>query len=117
MSVVELPITPSVPNQRFGTTIENRSYIFDVRWNARERYWYMDVREIDETPIALGLKLVLGAFLGRAAEHPLFREGAMIAVDLTSTGTEALLDDLGTRVVVKYIPSLDLLTRIERTQH
>lgn len=95
-----IPFAPSIPFYRFATTLDNVEYVFDVRWNGRDEAWYFDVSEADGTAIASGLKIVLGTYFGRWVEHPLFREGVIVAVDLSDAGVDAKFDDLGTRVVV-----------------
>lgn len=95
-----LPFVPSIPFYEFGTTLDNVEYIFNVRWNGRDEAWYFDVNESDGTPIVRGVKVVLGGYLGRWVEHPLFREGVLVAVDLSDAGQDAGFDDFGTRVVV-----------------
>lgn len=107
---VEIPLVPSVPNYRRTTTIEDSTYIFDVRWNARESAWYFDLLEEDETPIRIGLKIVLGTFIGRTCHHPLFQAGAFIALDSSGENRDPGLDDLGfgARVALTYWTVEDL---------
>lgn len=109
---VILPVVPSVGLYRFGTSILGSPYIFDVRWNSREFAWYMDVLEIDETPIVYGIKIVLGVFLGRRSRHKLFTQGVLIAGDSSGVDREATFDDLGTRIKLIYIPVVELMTRV-----
>lgn len=94
MAIV-IPFAASTPRQSFTTTIENASYLFTARWVGREGAWYFDVAETDETPIASGIKVVLGVVLGRRCHHPLFRRGIFVAADLSGAGREAGLDDFG----------------------
>jgi len=105
-----LPFEGGIPFYDFSTTIAGREYIFDVRWNGRDEAWYFDVKEIDNTPIASGVKVVLGTLLARYTNHPLFRNGVMVVIDLNDNGEgearDATLDDLGSRVVVMWL-SLD----------
>lgn len=97
---------------RVGTSIADVPYLFDVRWNVRAAAWFMDIREQNETPIAMGIKIVLGAYLGRRCQHALFRDGVFVAEDTTNQGREATFDDLGSRVIVKYIPAVELVRRL-----
>lgn len=97
---------------RVGTSIADVPYLFDLRWNVRAAAWFMDLREQNEARIAMGVKIVLGAFLGRRTQHPLFRDGVFVAQDTTNQGREATFDDLGSRVLVKYIPAVELVRRL-----
>lgn len=107
-----LPFQPSIPSYDFVTTLEGRPLIWIPRWNGRDLAWYLDIEEIDETRIVSGVKIVLGAFLGRESPHIMFRRGVLVAVDTSGQKKDAGYDDLGTRVLVKYIPGLDLVRRI-----
>lgn len=100
--MLTLPFTPSLSPYRFTCPILNESYIFDVRWNARALAWYFDLREVDETPIALGIKVVIGAYLGRKYTHTLFQSGVFVATDTSGQRRDAGFDDLGDRVRVMY---------------
>lgn len=106
-----IPFEPGVPSYRMATVIDGTAYLFDVRWNGRDNIdpvtgepigaWWFDILAENETPIAIGLKVALGAYIGRYIQHPLFREGVLVAVDTEGTKREATLDDLGTRVQVR----------------
>lgn len=114
---IELPILPEVGGVRFGSfrvgvTIDSEQYIVDGRWNGRDQAWYLDWYEVNLTPIIYGMKVVLGTFLGRRSNHKLFRDGVLVAVDLSGQGRDAGYDDLGTRVVLEWIPVLELLRRL-----
>lgn len=108
-----LPLWPrnDAPSFVFGTTLgegeEQRQYRFAFHWNARAGEdggagWFMDVLESDDTPIRMGIRVVLGARLGRRVADSRFPPGELIARDLSGAGKEATLDDLGIRVVIDY---------------
>jgi hypothetical protein len=108
-----LQFRPSISSYRFGAVLQDEEYIFDVRWNSRDSAWYFDVREIDETPIKLGIKVVLGTYFGRSSNHPLFHEGAMVARPPSTTDRrEATFDDLGTRVQIWYYTRDEIVQEI-----
>lgn len=103
-----LPLIPSEPNYRVGTQLVETQYILDVRWNTRDAAWYMDLLQEDETPIRMGIKLVLGSPLGARTTDQAFPPGVFIAVDLSGAGRDATLDDMGVRVVVMFYTSDEL---------
>lgn len=116
MASIQIPLVPSVGSYRFATVITTTAYIFDVRWNTRDAAWYMDVLEVDETPIIRGIKLVLGVYLGRRSNHTLFLNGVFTLSDTSGAKADATFDDLGVRVLLQYIPVLDLIQRISDIQ-
>lgn len=99
---VILPLVPTIPSYRVGTTLAGVAYILDVYWNGYDEAWYMDVLDEEADKIRVGIKIVLGAYLGRRCVDPRFPRGVMIASDQTGEGREAGLDDLGTRVLVYF---------------
>ena len=105
-----LPLTPGVPAYRVATALGDVGYVFDLRWNHRDECWYLDAFEDDGvTAIFYGVKIVLGAHLGRIHRHALVTDGALIAYDTSRQLIDAGLDDLGSRVVVVYVPADELL--------
>jgi len=104
-----IPLFPSEPNYRVATTIDSVQYLFDVRWNARDAAWYFDLRRQDETAIANGLKIALGANIGRTSPDPFFQQYMLTAIDLSSTNGDATFDDIGVRVVLVVQSVTDLL--------
>ena len=59
----------------------------------------------------IGVKVVLGTYLGRSCAHPLFTEGVFVAIDTTNKHAEATYDDLGTRVEVWYYTTDEVASR------
>lgn len=123
MAIV-LPLEPSIPSYRRGTTINGIPYWFDLRWNARDKAydadgnaltdgaWYMSCYEIDLVPVFEGVKVVLGTYLGRRVDHPLTRQGVLVAVDTSGERRDAGLDDLGglgSRVQVRWYSQLEIV--------
>lgn len=106
--MIELPLVPSVPHYRVSTQLDDVQFILDVRWNSRDDAWYIDLLAEDEEPISVGMKVTLGSFLGSRSAHEEFPDGFFLTVDTSGEGSEAGLDDMGTRVVVLYIPSSEI---------
>src|SRR5512139_1070285 len=102
-----IPFTPGDPEQLVEIALDGETYVLRARWNTTEAAWFLDAWERDgTTPIAFGIKLVLGVFLGRTYIHPLFLAGLFL-IDDSGTGTEAGLADLGGRVVLMHLTTGD----------
>lgn len=108
MAVQQLPLIPSEPNYRFGTALNGKQVIIDVRWNGRDEAWYLDLLTEDEEPIRTGMKVVLGTILGGRSANADFPVGVFVASDLSGEGREATLDDLGVRVLVHFMTPEEL---------
>lgn len=105
-----LPLIPGEPHYRFSTELSGIPFVVEVRWNQREEAWYMTVLDANESPVLSGVKLVLGALLGARSADPRKPPGAFVVADLSGTGRDATLDDLGTRVVVSFFSNEELAT-------
>jgi hypothetical protein len=103
-----LPFVPSVPSYRRSAIVNGATYHFDLRWNTFDAAWFMDVRDIEEVPVFMGAKIVLGMYIGRRANHPLTREGCFVAIDTSGGRRDAGLDDLGTRVIVVWATQFEI---------
>jgi len=105
-----IPLTPSDTNYRMRIPIDDAVYLFDVRWNSRDKAFYLDIRREDEAVILLNIKCVLGINLGRSSAHPFFRKHLFRLFDTTEQGVEAKYDDIGKRVVLAHYTSRELFT-------
>lgn len=55
--ITQLPLS-SDPVYRYTIALEGQARLLYFYWNERVAHWYLDIRNVDETPITLGLKLV-----------------------------------------------------------
>lgn len=102
---VALPFTPTdppTPHYRVSVQLDGATYLFDVRWNGRAGAWFLDIFTADETPLARGVKVVLGAVLARRVISERWPGGILVANDASGEGREAGYDDFGTRVLVYF---------------
>jgi hypothetical protein len=110
----DIDITPGDAWQEITTPVDEgdgviNTYIFELKWNVWDSSWYLSLYEADGTIIITGKRVVLGTYIGRRSRHPLLRKGVLVAVDTTRTGTEATLDDLGTRVKLRYFTTQEVM--------
>lgn len=108
-----IPFEPGKPKYDLFTTIDGNPYVLQVRWNDREgcEGWYFNVLDEGGSHIADGLRIVLGTYIGRTVNHLLFKNGVLVAVDTerTEPRREATLDDITTRVQVRYYNVAEIL--------
>jgi hypothetical protein len=105
-------VVPAIGSYRFTCALDYNNttvqYVFELKWNPRMSAWFMNVLEADDTPIISNQAVVLGAFIGRWSQHPLFQYGGLYAYDVSGAEIDAGYNDFGTRVVVLYAPQEDL---------
>ena len=98
-----IPFIVGDNNYRLAVPLDDTTYLFDVRWNSRDAAWYMDILTEAEVPIGSGLKLVLGAPIGKHNPNLFFREHTFTVIDTSGENRDAGYDDLGARVVVIHM--------------
>ena len=114
MGAYILPFQGSVAAYDFRTPIGGSTYTFYVEWSYREKAWYVRITDAAGNIIITGIKLVLGAFLGRiASAQTMFKDGVIVAYDSSGNRRSAGFDDLGSRVIVQYIEVESLIARIQ----
>lgn len=50
----------NAPYFKFSTVLTENEYLLNFRWNTRAEFWTMDIYDLEEVPIILGIKLVIG---------------------------------------------------------
>ena len=106
-----IPFVPNDPDQRISIVLDDEPYVLRARWNTFDESWYLDAWERDgKTPIAFGVRLVLGQMLGAGYNHPLFLGGVFLQENAPKDGVDGVesdLSDLGGRVDIVHLTVAD----------
>lgn len=101
--MITLPLT-SDPYRTFTTTLGLNRYRVTQRWNERAERWTLDLEDAESgTPLANAVPVVLGADLLQSFCP---RLGRLLVIDSAGEpgfGTEAGVEDLGSRVQVVWL--------------
>jgi hypothetical protein len=116
--MIQTLLFTSDPNAKFSTMLGGEEYEFTTRYNERSSVWSFDLVLVKTGEVlAAGVAIVLGCDL--LAPYAL-GIGSMYALDMSASAaqeaagmlaqsTDAGPDDLGTRVVVVYVPPGEVL--------
>jgi hypothetical protein len=107
---LEIPTSTELPSYVQRTTLEGREYVLAFDWNEREGRWFFDVLDSEETPLAVGLKVVVGFPLLRRKTDPRLPPGDFLAIDTSDTGADPGFAELGGRVRLCYLEAAELGT-------
>ncbi|MCG8433495.1 MAG: hypothetical protein MJA83_05645 [Gammaproteobacteria bacterium] len=100
--VVPTRVTPTEYRQQ--VTLDGVVFRMLFKYNARDDFWYMDIRDLGGEPIRLGIKLVTGFSLLRlVADTNVRPAGVMIVADATDQNIEAGLNAIGVDTLLTYI--------------
>lgn len=101
--MITLPLTTD-PFRTFTTTLGEVRYHITQRWNERAERWTLDFVDADTDEIlASAIPVVLGSDLLRSFCPKI---GRLLAIDMAAeagAGTEAGVDDLGSRIQVIWL--------------
>jgi len=91
--ILIVPTTSAFPDYTQRTTLDGREYILRFIFNEREQRWYLDIFSSDETPLALGLKLVVNWNLLRRETDERLPPGELYAIDFSGAANESAPSD------------------------
>ena len=99
-----IEILPNIPSQSFKITLEGKVLDMRVKWNSRMRFFTLDISEGANAYIK-GLALKTGLNL---LDPFNFGIGGLIVVDVTNTGLEMTLENVGTDVFLIHFTEAEL---------
>lgn len=98
---------PNEYNQR--VLLDGVAFRMLFKYNAREDFWYMDLRDDNGVGVKLGMKLLTGFSLTRLiADIDLRPAGVLMMIDATDADQEAGLLTIGQASSLLYIQSADV---------
>jgi hypothetical protein len=103
MSITKILTSQTIPYYSEKVDLDGENFILTFKWNVREEAWYFSIYQEDETPVAVGIKLVTGWNPIRrlsGSDRPL---GIFYTYDTTETDTEPSFSTLGTQVQLLYV--------------
>jgi len=89
--------------------LDGVTYSFRFRWSDRSQTWHMDLRTLDDEPIALSVALVTAWPLLRRCHAPHRPPGDLVLIDLAGPAEPVTRDGFGDRWCLFYLPGLDVL--------
>ena len=90
--ISEIVITPNVPYQKLFIQIGNETITFYIKWNSRFGFWSADIARSEDEYLITGLALMSGNDLFSPFN---FELGELYVIDLTGSGGEMTLDNVG----------------------
>lgn len=99
---VELQLTPSIATYDFVTTLNDADFVIEMAWADRSGAWFMSLSTTAGEIIFSGVKVVIGAFLGRRSTNPRGPAGFFVVEDTSGANLDAGFDDMGVRVRVLF---------------
>ena len=105
---VTLPLRSDVPHFTFTAELEGVQYGFDFRWNERAQAWFLALFDGEGDALAHGIRVRAGSPLTHLIVDARKPPGAFAVVDTSGQGRHPGLADLGTRVLIYYVPSAEL---------
>lgn len=104
MRILPTPPDPEkTPHATITVSLSGRSYQTLWLWNQRDRAWYFSLSTASGEPIALSVRVVLGAILNVGANRSVAPPHPILVLDVTGDKREPTLTSLGKNVQVVYM--------------
>lgn len=107
MAIFEIPV-PTSAYSSMTVDLDNQTFMLVFRWNTRETAWYMDLAEVDGTPIANGLKVVCNTDISgrfRAVGAP---KGSLLFIGESLSALRPGRNELNGRVKLYYYDEAEI---------
>jgi len=89
MALLQLELRSDTNNFRIQSELEGVLYIFAFLYNFRTSLWKMDIFDSEESPVVLGIPILVGAnLLGRFSDERL-PPGNMFGLNIEDENVEA----------------------------
>jgi len=94
-----IPVT-NEPSSRFNISLEDGDFDVRLNFNGTTATWSMDLSN-NGVPIISGLTLVTGTDIVRGYNLNI---GSWVMIDLTNSGIDPDINNLGVQLILYYIP-------------
>lgn len=94
-----IPIQANIPAQSFSIVLNGVGYNMSAKWNSRAGFWTLDIADEDGAIIISNIALKAGLDLLYPFNLGI---GGLYVYDVSETGKEATLNNIGTEVILVY---------------
>ena len=98
MSYFNIPLMAT--NQRFNVSLGNTTYKLQLIYRVNK--WFLDIFDVQNTPLICGLPLVMGDNLLIQHQHVI--SGSLLVMN-TNENEQQSFTDLGTNITLYWSPS------------
>ena len=102
------PATTGIATWKQRTQLDGVDYILAFAWLVRDGHFLMHMYDQDESPIALGIKLVPTWDLLRTVIDVRRPPGRIVLWDIANTGADPAFDTLGVQFQLRYYDLAEL---------
>lgn len=88
---------------RLQVDLDGQTYGLAFRWNERINAWFMEISDVNDTPLVSGVRVVVGFPLANRSTNPAMFPGMLTATDTAGGSADPGLADLGARVQLYYL--------------
>lgn len=107
MAIETFPLF-NLPWFSYEIVVDTETYVFEYRYSERAESWYLDIFDVDQTPVRTGIRIVTGWQLN-LRDLDLF-EGTLMCVRLDDKGdADPTENDFPSEVAIVYFTGDDLL--------
>lgn len=90
-TLTTIPLDENLPDYSFSCTLDGASYTLRAYYNTRARRWRLNILDISENPVLMGIPLTIGRDLTAGLRYLQIPPGVFMALDDTGDGTQPTL--------------------------
>ena len=105
MAIFKIPTSSTLPWYSFKTTLTGTVYTLELRYNLRMQRWMLNILDANNTPILMGVALLIGRSVSGQYRTLSVPEGALFALDDTGAGNQPTLSSFLTSHSFYYLDS------------
>lgn len=100
--IYELELNNKSDIYKFQVDIDNKTYIFNIRYNTRNELWHCDLMDDQENHIISGQPLLLGINLFKRFNHPDAPQRDFFIINYNNKYIEMNYDNVGVDTFLQY---------------
>jgi hypothetical protein len=109
MAYLTIPVRSDLDTYKFTIDLEKITYGFDFHWNDRMGKWVFDISDSTASAIVQSLPIYVNQLpLDRFRDERL-PPGTLLFIDTAGTNLDPGRDDFGSRVLMIYIESTEVI--------
>jgi len=108
MPITEMPLSVGVYNYRFNITVDGVVYFFELTYNRRTALYTLNILDVDQNPILLGVTLLTSNTTIKYNMPELFG-GLIIIIDDSGNFENGTIETMGDVVKVYHVDEDELV--------
>lgn len=105
MALLQVPTRNDIYDYTFRVELDSIIYIINIRYNTYMDKWLLDIKSSSDSPIIMGIPLLLGTNLLDRYVDSRLPAGDLFMYNIEDETIDGGIDDLGDNLIMMYMES------------